>query len=57
MEILDGDIKQQTRQALDNLKEVLLEAGSDFNHIVKVICLVYLDERDRLSLDERSDLN
>jgi 2-iminobutanoate/2-iminopropanoate deaminase len=35
MEILDGDIQAQTRQVLINLKAVLEEAGSSFDHVVK----------------------
>lgn len=35
MEIKEGDIKVQTKQALLNLKQVLLAAGSDFDLIVK----------------------
>jgi len=36
------DIVSQTRQALDNLKAVLTEAGSDMAHVVKVT--VYLKD-------------
>ncbi|KAI1870367.1 uncharacterized protein JN550_005295 [Neoarthrinium moseri] len=34
--MVDGGIKEQTRQALRNLSAVLAEAGSSFNNVVKV---------------------
>lgn len=34
-EILEGNIKEQTVQVMDNLKAVLREAGSDLSRIVK----------------------
>jgi 2-iminobutanoate/2-iminopropanoate deaminase len=36
------DIASQTRQALDNLKAILLDAGSDMEHVIKVT--VYLKD-------------
>ncbi len=36
------DIGTQTRQALDNLKAILTEAGSDMSHVIKVT--VYLKD-------------
>ncbi|KAI8923317.1 Endoribonuclease L-PSP/chorismate mutase-like protein [Entophlyctis helioformis] len=35
MAILDGDIQQQTRQVLTNLKAVLEASGSSFDRIIK----------------------
>ncbi|MGM0419951.1 MAG: RidA family protein [Bacillota bacterium] len=35
-DLLTGDVKLQTRQALDNLKEILTEAGSSMAQAVKV---------------------
>lgn len=35
MEILQGDIQAQTRQALKNLEAVLKEAGTSFDKVVK----------------------
>ena len=34
-ELVKGDIKDQTRQVMENLKAILLEAGMDFNNVVK----------------------
>ncbi|KAJ3271250.1 hypothetical protein HDV01_006922 [Terramyces sp. JEL0728] len=35
MELLNGDVQAQTKQALTNLKAVLAKAGTSFDHIVK----------------------
>jgi len=35
MEIVEGDVKAQTAQSLDNLKAVLKESGADFSNVVK----------------------
>ncbi len=35
MEIVKGGIEVQTQRVLDNMEAVLLEAGSDLNHVVK----------------------
>ena len=35
-----GDIAEQTRQALRNLEQVLLEAGSDLEHVIKTLVFV-----------------
>lgn len=35
-QIVQGDIKEQTRQVLENLKAVLEEAGATFDDVVKV---------------------
>ncbi|MBO7120524.1 MAG: RidA family protein [Bacteroidaceae bacterium] len=32
---VEGGIKEQTRQALTNAQAILLEAGTDLNHVVK----------------------
>jgi 2-iminobutanoate/2-iminopropanoate deaminase len=34
-EVVDGDIKSQAKQVLDNVQEVLKAAGTDLNHVVK----------------------
>lgn len=34
--IVGDDIATQTTQALENIKAILLEAGSDMNHVIKV---------------------
>jgi 2-iminobutanoate/2-iminopropanoate deaminase len=40
----DGDIKEQSIQALTNLKAVLAEAGCDFSNVVKTT--VFLSDMD-----------
>ena len=35
-----GDIAQQTRQVLRNLEQILLEAGSDLEHVFKTLVFV-----------------
>jgi 2-iminobutanoate/2-iminopropanoate deaminase len=35
-EVVDGDIRAQTRQTLANLKNVLAAAGLDFRHVVNM---------------------
>jgi reactive intermediate/imine deaminase len=39
-QVAPGDIKAQTRQALENIKELLAAAGGTFDNIVKVFFLV-----------------
>ena len=38
--MVEGDIRIQTRQVMENLGEVLKEAGLGFEHVVK--CTIYL---------------
>jgi 2-iminobutanoate/2-iminopropanoate deaminase len=33
--LVDGDIKKETRQSMENLKAILLEAGMTFESVVK----------------------
>lgn len=40
MQIVSGDITDQTRQAIENLKAVLEAAGSDLAHVLKVTVLL-----------------
>ena len=35
-EVVSGDIREQTRQTLTNLKNVLAAAGLDFSHVVNM---------------------
>ncbi len=42
MELVQGDIKIQAKQVMENLKQVLLEAGSDFGKVLK--CSIFLDD-------------
>lgn len=41
-ELVDRDIKRQTRQVLTNLQNVLAEAGSSLNEVIKVT--IYLED-------------
>jgi len=43
-QMIEGDIKEQTRQVLKNLEAVLKKAGSDLNHIIKTT--IYLTDMD-----------
>ena len=40
--MVEGDIRIQTRQVMENLGEVLKEAGLGFEHVVK--CTIYLTD-------------
>ena len=40
--ILGGDMRQQTKQALENIKSLLGLAGSSMDHIVK--CVIYMKD-------------
>jgi 2-iminobutanoate/2-iminopropanoate deaminase len=39
-ELVNGGIEAQTRQALSNLKAVLIKGGSDMRHVVKTTCFL-----------------
>ena len=41
-ELVKGDIKDQTRQVMENLKAILLAAGMDFSHVVK--CSIFISD-------------
>ncbi len=41
MEVVTGGINQQTKQVMENLNEVLLEAGTNFGKVLK--CSIFLD--------------
>ncbi|MDM8524397.1 RidA family protein [Desulfococcaceae bacterium HSG8] len=47
-ELITDDIRKETRQVMTNLKEVLLEAGSSMNHIVKVT--LFIKDMDQFSV-------
>ncbi len=38
--LIEGDIKKETRQSMENLKAILTEAGMDFNDVVKTSIFV-----------------
>lgn len=42
MEIIEGGVEEQTRRVMENLNEVLLEAGSGFGKVLK--CSIFLDD-------------
>ena len=50
-EIIGGGIKEQTEQAIKNLKNVLAAAGSDLVHVVKTTCFL-TDMRDFAAFNE-----
>lgn len=39
-EIVGSTIEEQTEQVLSNIKAILTEAGTDFDHVVKVTCFL-----------------
>lgn len=41
-ELVKGDIATQTRQVMENLKAILMEAGMDFSHVVK--CSIFISD-------------
>lgn len=43
-DIVSEDVQEQTKQVLENLKEVLDAAGSDFQHVVKA--LIFLSDME-----------
>ncbi len=48
--LVEGDVKVQTRQVLENLQEVLKEAGSELNKVIK--STIYLS-----NMDDFNDVN
>jgi 2-iminobutanoate/2-iminopropanoate deaminase len=46
-EIVSGGIEEQTRQVMDNLKSILLEAGLDFKNIIKTT--IYIKDMNEFS--------
>ena len=41
-ELVKGDVKEQTRMVMENLKAILAEAGLDFSHVVK--CSIFISD-------------
>jgi len=39
-ELIDGGVKEQAEQVIENLKAVLASSGSDLNHVVKTTCFL-----------------
>lgn len=46
-ELKNKDIQEETRQSMDNLKAVLLQAGMDFSHVVKTT--IFITDMKRFS--------
>ena len=38
--LVEGDIKAQTRQSMENIADILAEAGYTFDNVVKTTCLL-----------------
>jgi 2-iminobutanoate/2-iminopropanoate deaminase len=47
-ELVKGDIKEQTRQVMENLKAILNEAGMDFSHVIK--CSIFITDMKNFPL-------
>lgn len=45
--LVSGDIKQETKQSMENLKAILLEAGMGFEHVVK--SSIFLSDMNQFS--------
>lgn len=41
-ELVKGDVKEQTRMVMENLKAILKEAGLDFSYVVK--CSIFISD-------------
>jgi len=44
MKIVEGGVDKQAKKVMENLKQVLLEAGTDFGKVIK--CSIFLDNMD-----------
>lgn len=44
MEVVSGGVKEQTKQVMENLKAVLVQANSSFENVLKTTC--YLSNMD-----------
>ena len=47
MEIVSNDVEEQTRQVMQNIEQVLLEAGSNFAKVLK--CSIFLADMNYFS--------
>lgn len=47
MEIVEGGIKEQSKQVMENLKAVLMAAGSSYENVLKTTC--YLSDMDNFA--------
>lgn len=41
-ELVKGDVQQQTRMVMENLKAILAAAGMDFSHVIK--CSIFITD-------------
>jgi len=48
MEIVNDDVEQQTRQVMQNIEHVLLDAGSSFGKVLK--CSIFLSDMNDFSV-------
>lgn len=44
MEMVGSSVEEQTKQVMENIEQILLEAGSNFSKVVK--CSIFLDSMD-----------
>jgi len=42
MELVEGGVEAQTRRVMENINEVLLQAGTNFGKVIK--CSIFLDD-------------
>lgn len=47
MEIVDGGVEAETRQVMNNLEQLLLEAGTNFSKVLK--CSIFLDDMNNFT--------
>lgn len=48
MELVSDDVEEQARQVMNNIEQILLEAGSSFSKVLK--CSIFLDDMDDFSV-------
>lgn len=46
-ELITGDIRKETKQSMENLKAILIEAGMTFEHVVKAS--IFLSDMNQFS--------
>ncbi len=49
--IIPGNIKKQTKRAMENIKYLLLQSGSSMDNIVKIV-IYFRNPKDRASINE-----
>lgn len=48
MELVSDDVEEQTKQVMNNIEQILLEAGSSFSKVLK--CSIFLKDMDDFSV-------